>query len=381
MRVRLYTVLCPILFALQVCKAQVFVTEMPPAVKAHQLVKQFFTGDGIKLLEVTYKGNREALGSFTDSLGETGFSKGMVISTGRVETISGKNTRSNAGSNFGEHFFFDEDLITKASQCDGAVLTIDFIPSNDSLSFAFIFGSEEYPEFVNKEFNDMFQLLLQPLFIKAKSRNLALLPDKKMVNINNINHLKNNGLYIDNTSPVSPFYQSLEWDGFTKPIYTGARVAAGKPYRLKIMLVDLEDCEYDSGVLLEAYSLRSLSSKPKKQAPISRTYRFNFPQNKWELPATEQKKIKHLCDSLSPYAFDSIIVIGHTDNYGSSEFNKVLSLQRANYVVTQMKNQSVRCSHFTTIGQGSSVPLKTGETADIHALNRRVELIFYRKAK
>ena len=165
-------------------------------------------------------------------------------------------------------FFFDEDLITKASQCDGAVLTIDFIPLADSLSLAFVFGSEEYPEFVNKEFNDMFQMQLQPLFIKAKSKNLAMLPNKKMVSVNNINANQNSELYIDNTIPNSPLYYITQLDGLTHPIYTGAKVAAGKPYRLKIMLVDLEDCEYDSGILLEAYSLRSLSTKPKIALPI-----------------------------------------------------------------------------------------------------------------
>lgn len=381
MLLRLFWVLCIYLFASPLSRAQVIVTEMPPETKALQLVKQFFTGDGIKLIEVSYKGQREAFGSFTDSMNEVGFNKGLVMSTGRVETIAGKNSRKNAGSNFGQHFFFDEDLITKASQCDGAVLTIDFIPQYDSLSFAFIFGSEEYPEFVNKEFNDMFQLLLQPLFIKAKNKNIALLPDKKMVSINNINQSKNTNWYIDNTSPESPFYQSIEWDGFTRPLYAGIRVAAGKPYRLKIMLVDLEDCEYDSGVLLEAYSLRSLSSKPKTYAPINRTCRFNFPVDKWELPPTDLKKLKQLCDSLSRFTFDSIVIIGHTDKSGSPDNNVLLSAQRANYIANQIKNQGVRSSHFIARGKGSTDPIHKEETAEAMALNRRVELIFYRKAK
>lgn len=369
-----------VLFALTV-SAQIKVSELGDVKKVNALVKNYFLGDGVQITKVRYKGHAEAIGSFIDNNRLTGFSKGLVLSTGRVELIAGNNSRPNAGANFADHFFFDEDLLTKANQCDGAVLEIDFIPESDSLCFAFVFGSEEYPEFVGKEFNDMFQLLLQPLFIKTKPKNLAILPNKKMINVNNVNHLKYPEFYIDNTNPSSSYYNALEFDGFLKPMYAGTRVAKGKPYRLKIMVVDLEDCEYDSGVLLEAYSLRSLSTKPKKYEAITRTYRFNFASNKSELNQQEQLKTKKLIDSLSRFSFDSIVVIGHTDNTGNADSNQLLSYNRALYLTQLFEQANLRCSKYVAIGKGSNEPLANNQTQKNKAQNRRVEIIFYRKAK
>ena len=363
------------------CFAQLEINELQNIKDAHALVKKNFLGDGIKLIKVNYKGNKEAIGNFIDHKQTTGFSKGLVISTGRVEMIAGSNSRPNAGANFGDHFFSDEDLLTKTSQCDGAVLEIEFIPEGDSLCFSYIFGSEEYPEFVGKEFNDMFQLLLQPLFFKVKPKNLALLPNKKMININNINHLKSSELYIDNSTPASNLYQFIEFDGLTKRLYAGARVAKGKPYKLKIMVVDLQDCEYDSGVLLEAYSLRSLSTKPRKFDAQKRAYAFNFQNNLATLNKNDQIKVQKLCDSISRFAYDSIVIIGHTDNVGNADSNQLLSYNRAFYLAQLLEQNETRCSKYIAVGKGSTQPLTNNLNNKNKAINRRVEIIFYRRTK
>jgi outer membrane protein OmpA-like peptidoglycan-associated protein len=360
-------------------RAQLVIREKGAEGKIAALVKEYFAGDGIRLVKVTYRGNNEAVGSFTDETRLTGFSNGLVLATGRVELIAGKNSRPNTSTNFGDHFFFDEDFVTKAPQCDGAVLEIDFIPAKDSICFSFIFGSEEYPEFVGKEFNDMFRLLLQPLFAKAPARNLARLPDKKMVSINNINPARNSELYIDNTQPANPFYHYLEFDGFTQPLIAASRVAPGKLYRLKIMIADLEDCEYDSGVLLQAYSLRSVSSKPRIFKPVKRTLRFQFETGSSELSAKDLTRIKKLTDSLSRFTFDSIVITGHTDNNGTEEQNKTLSLKRAQTVARYFRDNGVKSNNFVTNGDGQSQPVATNDNESGMALNRRVEIILYRK--
>lgn len=364
-----------------VAQAQFVVSEIKSKQQVESLVRKHFLGDGVKIIRIQYKGNAEAIASFKDPSGNLGIKQGLLISTGNAQAAVGPNTRKNTGANFGNHFFFDESLITKASQCDGAVLEIDFIPENDSISFAYQFGSEEYPEFVGKEFNDMFLFELQPLFIKSKAKNLALLPDKKLVSINTVNSTSNPELYIDNTNINAPLYQTLEWDGITKPIFTGAKVAAGKPYRLKIIITDLEDCEYDSGVLLEAYSLRSLSTKPKVFAPIKRSYAFPFENGKATFKKEQLTKLKLLSDSLLRFSFDSIVVIGHTDDQGDAISNQTLSEQRAQTVVSYFKEQGIRCTNYTSAGKGSSVPLQPNTNNANRAANRRVEIIFYRKAK
>ena len=121
-----------------------------------QIVRSYFLGSGISIKKVSYKGEADALGLFTDKKAITGFSEGLIISNGRADLLPGKNSRPNAGANFGKHFFFDQDFITNANMCDGAVLEFDFVPLFDSIVFRFVFGSEEYPEFVGKNFNDAF---------------------------------------------------------------------------------------------------------------------------------------------------------------------------------------------------------------------------------
>ncbi|MFN7312333.1 MAG: choice-of-anchor L domain-containing protein [Bacteroidota bacterium] len=343
-------------------------------------VERYFVGEGIKILKVQYKGNKEAIGVFNDPEMGCGLKKGIVLSTGRVELINGNNVKNNTSTNFGKHFFFDEDLITSTSQCDGAVLEIDFIPQSDSICFNYCFGSEEYPEFVGKEFNDLFRLMIKPLFVQASYKNLAMLPDKKGVSINTINIQKNNHLFIDNSHPTSPNYEFIEFDGYTVPLHAGTRVAKNKPYRLKIIIVDLEDCEYDSGVLLEAYSLRSLTTKPVAVKPIYKNVYFNFANNSDTLSGKEWLKLKQLADSLRMYTFDSIYVIGHTDARGNDSSNQALSERRAAYIVNQFESLGVKCLHLKWEGKGSKSPLQNGNNNKLLHLNRRVELIFYRKS-
>lgn len=360
-------------------RAQLVITEKGEEGKITELVKQHFAGDGIKLVKVTFRGNNEAIGNFTDETHLAGFNSGLVLATGRVELVAGKNTKPNTSTNFGDHFFFDEDFVTRAPQCDGAVLEIDFIPAKDSICFAFLFGSEEYPEFVGKEFNDMFRLLLQPLFVKAPPKNLARLPDKKMVGINYINATRNSSLYIDNTLPSSPYYHYLEFDGFTQPLIAAARVAPGKLYRLKIMIADLEDCEYDSGVLLQAYSFRSISSRPRTFRPVKRTLRFQFETGSSELTAKDLLRLKKLSDSLSRFTFDSIVITGHTDNNGTEEQNKTLSIKRAQTIARYFRENGVKSSSFVASGEGQHNPVASNDDESGMALNRRVEIILYRK--
>ena len=78
---------------------------------------------------------------------------GIILSTGDVNVALGPNNSGSeelGGGNFG---LGDSDLdILEGSGIgtnDAAILEFDFIPTGDTVKFKYVFGSEEYPEYVN----------------------------------------------------------------------------------------------------------------------------------------------------------------------------------------------------------------------------------------
>src|SRR5690606_26124376 len=84
---------------------------------------------------------------------------------------------------------------------DACVIEFDFIPSSENIAFGFVFGSEEYPEYVNSVFNDVFAFIVTNTSTNEKF-NIAHLPATgEPVTVNNVNHLKNQEYFIDNPAP------------------------------------------------------------------------------------------------------------------------------------------------------------------------------------
>lgn len=113
-------------------------------------------------------GNR-GLAYFTKGSSSFGIAKGMLLSTGETWGHEGPNELTNAISegveedgvtpgNTGGNSTFDPDLANIAQQpvTYGGILEFDFSPAIDKASFDYVFGSEEYPEYVHSFFNDVF---------------------------------------------------------------------------------------------------------------------------------------------------------------------------------------------------------------------------------
>jgi outer membrane protein OmpA-like peptidoglycan-associated protein len=66
---------------------------------------------------------------------------------------------------------------------------------------------------------------------------------------------------------------------------------------------------------------------------------------------------------------------GHTDNVGSQEFNKVLSLQRAEHVAKKFVLGGFQDANVIRKGFGSTKPVADNASAEGRAQNRRVTLI------
>lgn len=76
---------------------------------------------------------------------------------------------------------------------------------------------------------------------------------------------------------------------------------------------------------------------------------------------------------------DSIIISGHTDNVGTTQYNWELSTSRAQAVVNYLfsvnpKLEQQYGDYFSAAGYGENRPIAPNDTAENRALNRRIEL-------
>ena len=247
--------------------------EPPPVVCAdstlytpQELVEDILVTGCLQAFNVTYTGSPRGIGYYMggQALGFTN-DNGVVLASGDVTNINGPNTSSSAGNDLqmpGDPLL--DAIISPDPSEDASVLEFDFIPSSDTLKFNYIFGSDEYPEFVNS-FNDVFAFFLtgpNPGGGNYTNQNIALVPGTTTpVSINNINNgtsypttgpCVNCQYYVDNYNGTT-----FEYDGYTTVLTAEALVVPCQTYHIKLAVADAVDHVYDSGVLLEAGSFSS----------------------------------------------------------------------------------------------------------------------------
>ncbi len=102
----------------------------------------------------------------------------------------------------------------------------------------------------------------------------------------------------------------------------------------------------------------------------------NYPLNKYELNSEYKDSLKLLVDYLNDNRKVKIRLEGHTDNSGSEEFNKELSIKRANSVRDYLFSKGVFSIQMETDGLGETKPKVKGNLPADKTKNRRVEVIF-----
>ena len=257
-----------------------------PPYDPQRLIEDVFLGDGVEVLSIQYDGLPEALGYFSEETGgPIGFTEGIVLTTGNAATdASGVGTDEAASANAqvsNMSTVRDNNLeeIVDYLKSDGTVnihdvtrFTITFIPKGDKVKFRYVFASEEYPEFVCSNYNDIFGFFIDgPGFsgpFERGGENLAVVPGTNLpVTINSINpgshgtsglpngcdppdgSLAHSAFYVDNSGASHPVY-----DGMTTVLVAEANVVPCQTYTIQITLGDVGDGVFDSGVFLEAKS-------------------------------------------------------------------------------------------------------------------------------
>ncbi len=200
------------------------------------------------------------------------FDSGLVITTGNVSVAAGPNNSVSASGQTGVTYM-DSGLAPYSSGyplTNCASLEFDFSAISDSFALNYIFASEEYCEYVNAQFNDIFAILLtgyDPVTFSPTTRNVAIIPgtitaanpNGVPVTINTVNHGYHSGASGPGTNPSHSEYfvcngacpNGVQYDGYTTALSAGATIFACHPYHIKIATCNVSDMAYDSGVFLE----------------------------------------------------------------------------------------------------------------------------------
>lgn len=237
-----------------------------PTASVQSIVEDFFVGNGIFVNNVTFNGGpvdvpHQQIAAFTDPDGTVGIQNGILMTTG----YSGEALLEGMG--YSSEMYAPQDADVLALITDGvyvgeaAVLEFDFIATGDSVAFQYVFGSQEYPEYVNSTFNDQFGFFISGPGIAGPftngATNIAVLPGTTTsVGINSVNDQLNSQYYI------SPSQTTAGMDGYTTVLHSCiGSLQVGEIYHIKLIVADISDGAFSSFVFLSGSSFEQFCSE------------------------------------------------------------------------------------------------------------------------
>jgi outer membrane protein OmpA-like peptidoglycan-associated protein len=94
----------------------------------------------------------------------------------------------------------------------------------------------------------------------------------------------------------------------------------------------------------------------------------------WDLRPAAKDNITKLAEVLMKYPDTDVLIEGHTDNTGDSEYNQSLSEKRARSVENYVKGMGIKGSRITSVGHGEGQPIDDNNSETGRQKNRRVEI-------
>ncbi|HEU4717250.1 MAG TPA: choice-of-anchor L domain-containing protein [Bacteroidia bacterium] len=241
------------------------------SVTANQLISSLL-GGGLNVSNVTLNCAPGAYGTFSNgNTTNIGINNGIMLTTGQAANAIGPNNSASAGTCNGTsgadpQLTALEPLATE----DPCILEFDMVPTCNNLQISFVFGSEEYPEFVNSGYNDAFGFFITGPGPACQAgyynnTNVATLPNNTtIVTIDNVNNVNNSAYYVDNTSGTT-----IQYDGFTTILTRNVTLCPCQTYHFKLAIADAGDCYYDSGVFVDFMQCSTALAATSSFTPVS----------------------------------------------------------------------------------------------------------------
>lgn len=266
----------PLLFVAGI-QAQV-VTVSPNQYTHEELVTEVLVNtpcalvSNIETITGTNFGAGNGIGYFENTNPNFPMENGVILATGDISDAPGPNTSNTwPGSGWdGDQQLFDyiqslgiDPGLT--SYNDATIMEFDFTPLTDSISFNFVFGSNEYGTF-QCSYSDAFAFFLEDQ-ITGEIVNMALVPNTPTEtpisvttirdNTHNASCSSENPEYFEvyyGTSGEPPSTAPVNLNGLTVLMQAWQYVTPSNPYKMKLVIADRNDSSWDSAVFIEGGS-------------------------------------------------------------------------------------------------------------------------------
>lgn len=227
-----------------------------------QSIVQSLVGNGVTISNVQCNApdSLRAVGSFTGGTSLFGVSNGLLMTSGSIDNAIGPNKSSYTSQDNQMPGYLPMDTLGY----DATIIDFDLVSSTNLMTFKYVFASEEYNEYVGSVFNDQFSFFITGPGYPTPT-NIALIPGTTTpVAINNVNLGLNSIHYINNDTlngliPADMNrFNAFEYDGLTRVLTTTSlNLVPGATYHLKLVVQDVGDHVWDSGVFIEGGSITS----------------------------------------------------------------------------------------------------------------------------
>lgn len=227
-------------------------------------LKNNILGSGITAGAATYVGDTNQSGFFTGGIASgIGIESGIILTTGSAFDAPGPNTSDSTSVNTSSPGDADLTAIVGTNTNDSASLTFDFESTGGDLFFNFVFASEEYNEYIDSQYNDVFAFFVDGV-------NIAIAPDGQEVSINTVNC----GQTFSGTGPNCSSYNNndpsngspsfdIAYDGFTDVFTASILGLSAGSHTMKFAIADTGDSSFDSAVFIEGGTFSDTSPVPE----------------------------------------------------------------------------------------------------------------------
>ena len=147
----------------------------------------------------------------------------------------------------------------------------------------------------------------------------------------------------------------------------GAALGTGVGYYMERQAKQIEQQMAGTGVVVEQ---DPVTGNIGLIMPGNITFSFDDATLNPSFKPTLDKLAKTMLD----YNQNTVTIAGHTDSRGAANYNKNLSVQRANSVYNYLMQRGVPSNRMNVVGYGQSQPIADNSTDYGRQQNRRVEL-------